>query len=175
VGSARLYIWAYTQVCRDGYVPRLKSRPALQLADLRDVAVPTPPHAGAVLGWDADRQRWTPRDAVPTPVPQVATLTAPWSDDPDAQGARFFRDGDRTVTLEGMVRAPEGTPVADVTLFTLPPGYRPAARVTFAIWTAGGTARVDVEPGGAVIARPASVAGTSLAGIRFLAATGASG
>jgi hypothetical protein len=54
-----LFVWAYTQVMRDGYVPLLRLSPPLALGDLEDVVLPQNPADGAALTFDRTRRRWT--------------------------------------------------------------------------------------------------------------------
>ncbi len=57
-GVFPVFVWAYTQVMRDGYVPRLRMAPALGVADLLDVHLTTTPANGDVLMWRAELGRW---------------------------------------------------------------------------------------------------------------------
>jgi len=63
------------------------------------------------------------------------------------QDARYTRDSNGTVYIEGLVRA--GSPAQSV-IFTLPAGYRPAAQLGFATVSNGALGRIDVRSNGEV-------------------------
>lgn len=83
------------------------------------------------------------------------------------QSARFFKDPDGFVKVEGLANRTSGT---GTTLFTLPAGYRPTAVRAFGCIANGVIAQVEVRTNGAVVqstgvgANPTNV---SLEGIRF--------
>jgi len=60
-GVSAIFVWAYTQVLRDGYVPRMMMAPSWSLADVLDVDLTVPVQAGDVLAFDAARRKWVPR------------------------------------------------------------------------------------------------------------------
>nr|WP_276589366.1 phage tail protein [Sphingomonas sp. GM_Shp_2] len=166
-----LYIWAYTQVMRDGYVPRISAPPGVAMSDVRDVALARQPATeGQVLAWDARTQNWRPRAQATRPEVQIPSLVEPWINYGGGfGGARYHRDAAGQVMIDGLVQAPAGAATADVTLFTLLPGYRPGATLIFVTWSGGGPTRIDVLADGAVIMRGGNTAFTSLGGIGFLA------
>jgi len=58
-GVGTLFVWAYTQILRDGYVPLLKIAPPLALADLLGVDLNgAQPADGDVLVWRSNPGRW---------------------------------------------------------------------------------------------------------------------
>jgi hypothetical protein len=59
-GVFPVYVWAYTQVMRDGYAPRLRMAPALGVADIQDIDLTAEPDDGAVLVFDTRRRKWVP-------------------------------------------------------------------------------------------------------------------
>jgi hypothetical protein len=60
-GVHTLFVWAYTQVLRDGYVPLLKTAPPLALADLLGVDLRgAQPADGDLLVWRSNVGRWVP-------------------------------------------------------------------------------------------------------------------
>ncbi len=63
-GVPEVFVWAYTQVMRDGYMPVLRNRPPLTLLDLLDVDVRTPPGDGDTIVYDGIRRKWVCRKAV---------------------------------------------------------------------------------------------------------------
>ena len=168
-GVAQLYIWAYTQVCRDSYVPGLKSAPALRLADLSDVELArNPPDDGDLVRWSASDRAWIAQS--PRRTFQVPDLSSPWINyGGGSLGARYSRSIDGFVNLEGVVQAPSGSAVEDVLLFTLLPGFRPSGSLIFVTWSGAGACRVDVLVTGDVILRNGNSTFTSLNGICFLA------
>lgn len=61
-GISPVYIWAYTQVMRDGYVPLMRHAPPTFMADVRDVDLVVPPTDGQVLRWNDTTKKWEPAD-----------------------------------------------------------------------------------------------------------------
>lgn len=76
-GVSPVYIWAYTQVMRDGYVPLMRMAPPLEMGDLRDVDLVTPATEGQVLRWDDTTKKWVPAnvDSLPGFVNTFLNLT----------------------------------------------------------------------------------------------------
>ncbi|GAA4218603.1 hypothetical protein GCM10022253_19390 [Sphingomonas endophytica] len=60
-GVAAVFVWAYTQVLRDGYVPTMPMAPRWTLGDVLDVDLTSGTQAGDVLTFDAARRKWVPR------------------------------------------------------------------------------------------------------------------
>jgi hypothetical protein len=88
------------------------------------------------------------------------------------EDAGFYRDSRGVVRLKGEVlglRSPQGAPPSD-TIFILPPGYRPAARASFATDAGSAYGRVDVAPDGRLHLVPDAGGVVSLATIEFRAA-----
>ncbi|GAA4220290.1 hypothetical protein GCM10022253_24100 [Sphingomonas endophytica] len=59
-GVAEVFVWAYTQVLRDGYVPTMAMAPRWTLADVLDVDLTSGVQGGDVLIFDAARRKWLP-------------------------------------------------------------------------------------------------------------------
>lgn len=57
-GVPELFVWAYTQVLRDGYVPLLRSAPPVGVRDLVDIDTGKSPQDGDILTFDGARRRW---------------------------------------------------------------------------------------------------------------------
>ena len=80
--------------------------------------------------------------------------------------AAFYKDAEGFVRLSGLIQ--NGT--VGSAAFTLPPGYRPPARVILATISNGAMGRITVESNGQVIpATPSSNAWVSLEGLFFRA------
>lgn len=62
-GVPEVFVWAYTQVMRDGYIPVLRNRPPLTLLDLLDVDIRTLPTDGDSIVFDGIRRKWVCRKA----------------------------------------------------------------------------------------------------------------
>ena len=81
------------------------------------------------------------------------------------QDPRYRIDGRGMVTIDGaMQRA--GSSV-DGVIWTMPAGYRPAARQYFACYSAGGLFRVDIYANGDVETSSANMSGSSFGGIQY--------
>jgi len=85
--------------------------------------------------------------------------------------ARFRKDEDGRVTLEGTVEVPSDDVGEGIGLvvFTLPEGYRPASESQFQVDAARGRSVVTVAPDGSVLADPKD-GWVSFNGISFFAA-----
>lgn len=105
------------------------------------------------------------------------TLTAPWISYPGGgnyQGARYKKQADGIVVIEGLI-ASNGVSVSGVsTIFTLPAGYRPTATLVFATINTGNAVRqLEIVETGVVrfAALPAGVVGYISISCQFAAAT----
>lgn len=116
---------------------------------------------GAALARAYDSDEW-----------RTPSLISPWLE--YGQGynnSGFFKDACGVVHLRGLVRtnvAP--APILSSPVFSLPCGFRPAAREIFTVQHNGGVGRVDVDPNGAVVIVAGNTAWNSLDGISFRAA-----
>lgn len=81
--------------------------------------------------------------------------------------AKYTKTDDRIVTLEGLIRL--GTTTGNTVIATLPPGYRPDARMIFNVYTNYKYGRIDVLPTGEVIVNDLDSTWASLNGISFIA------
>lgn len=93
------------------------------------------------------------------------TLTSGWVNYGGYNDAGFFKDRMGIVHLRGLVRA--GTTGNDATIFTLPAGYRPAARELHVVQSLDAVGRVDITTDGRVIPYGVSPGWVSLDGITF--------
>lgn len=59
-GVDPVFIWAYTQIMRDSYVPKIRSAPAPLMHDLKDVALAIPAAANDVLTYEPSKRVWQP-------------------------------------------------------------------------------------------------------------------
>lgn len=82
--------------------------------------------------------------------------------------AGYFKDSLGIVHLRGLIK--DGTATGGTTLFTLPVGYRPAARELFNAQSNGALGRIDVTTVGTVSIQMGSNAWISLDGLTFKAA-----
>ncbi|WP_257554152.1 hypothetical protein [Sphingobium sp. CFD-2] len=178
-GVDPVFVWAYTQVMRDSYVPLFRAAPALGMADIKDVDLSAGTVGRDVLVFDHETRRWVPGKPwladIPTlpgvPTVQLPTLTSPWINYGGGYvGARYYKTAEGLVVIEGLIQAPGGSPSVDVVLFTLLEGYRPSGTLMFGPWSGGGSCRIDVTDSGEVVMRNGNTAFTSLAGITFIAA-----
>lgn len=87
------------------------------------------------------------------------------------QGARYWRDKNGVVHIDGLIKS--GSVTATATIFTLPAGYRPAANLIFMVGSGAGFAasRLDVLPSGAVQVGAAGWSNSlaSISGVSFKA------
>ena len=184
-GVSAVFVWAYTQVMRDGYVPRIKTAPPLTMRDMKNVNLTVEAAGNDVLAYELEGEVWKPgkpwledistldtakQHVLSVPLTQTPTLTAPWINyGGDFLGARYYKTVEGIVILEGLIQAPSGSSTTGVTLFTLLPGYRPSGTMVFTTWNGGGAGRIDVDAAGNVIMQTGNAAFTSLAGIAFVA------
>lgn len=81
------------------------------------------------------------------------------------QSPRYRINDEGMVTLSGSVQHTDSD--AEVTIFTLLEGFRPAADLIFYVYSAGGACRVNVQADGDVVLTNPNHFGTSLDGIQF--------
>lgn len=74
-GVDPVFIWAYTQVMRDGYVPKIRSAPAPLMHDLKDVALAMPAAANDVLTFEPSKRIWKPGKPWLSDLPDPADNT----------------------------------------------------------------------------------------------------
>lgn len=98
------------------------------------------------------------------PTITTPTLAGAWVDYGGAfEGARYWKDRDNIVHLEGLVKSGAGT------IFTLDAGYRPANTHIFSVVGNNLIARIDVDSAGIVSLSVGNNAFIQLSGITFLA------
>lgn len=101
----------------------------------------------------------------PAPSAEVPALDNAWIGlGGEYVNPRYFKTADNRVMIEGAMQS--GT---DGTIFTLLEGYRPAARMIFTCYSAGGPYRVDVLANGEVVVAASNAFFSSLSGISFFA------
>lgn len=130
---------------------------------------------------------WTVAAGQVAPAAGSTSITAPLWESPSLQNgwvnysggfssASYTRTSADVIVLKGLIR--NGTTGAQTVLFTLPPGYRPSARLIFQNSSAGANGtRIDVAPDGSVIlvSPEANDSGwVALNNIRFLPADNSS-
>ena len=74
-GVDPVFIWAYTQVMRDSYVPKIRSAPAALINDLKDVALTLPAAPNDVLTFEPSQQVWKPGKPWLSDLPDPASKT----------------------------------------------------------------------------------------------------
>jgi hypothetical protein len=91
-GVYPVFIWAYTQVMRDGYVPLLRAAPALHMKDLKDVDLDLVPATnGQVLRYDAATKQWKPATLSTGDVSGAVTTFLGLTDTPDSYSGHAFK------------------------------------------------------------------------------------
>lgn len=85
-------------------------------------------------------------------------------------GARYYRDSDGYIYLEGLVKSGTIADGTTGTIFTLPVNFRPNVRILFPVVSNGAIGRCDIYTDGSVVATNGNNAWFSLGGISFKAA-----
>ena len=130
---------------------------------------------GVVLGHTQEAQNSvTPvvtvdKNGIVQPPWQAATFQNGWKNYGGGYNeAGYFKDSMGIVHLKGLIK--EGNTAHWTVVFTLPAGYRPAARNLFVVNANGATGRIDIAADGNVIIGPGcSGTWTSIDGLTFRA------
>jgi hypothetical protein len=131
---------------------------------LTDVQISSPANLD-LLQYDSPSAQWK---NVPVLTVQIPTLNSPWINYGGGfGGARYFKNAQGMVTIEGLIQAAPASPVTAVVVFTLLAGYRPPDTLMFSTWNGGGAGRWDIQANGDVVMQSGNTAFTSLSGISF--------
>lgn len=120
-----------------------------------------------ITGWlDAERN-FTQLERETTPNWVAVTHENSWADYSGYQGAEYCKDANGFVHIRGLVDS--GTVGSGTGVFTLPLGFRPAAKELFVTISNGALGRIDIDTDGTVDVITGNNTYVSLSGITFAA------